>query len=276
MCATLLLFCCSFSLVLVMKPNPLKDIKPINEKVAYHMVKDIAMAHIATQFIGKSCTALDKPSSTREYEKAWGDNANTGVYSSSDIIMISGSGLWRGVTQVMVDEMFNSHYIPLINKAIQSNVRGFVCGWANGIDNQVKEYLLSKGYSESKCKGFSKFKKVQVGNIKVVNKKTLTPEIGYTDIYIGRPSVLGNPYPMTGEHTRKVVCELYHKYLWKQMQIAWREPDGQNSVWNELKRIALLVKSGVNVRLICFCEPLDCHGNSICKAVNWLIAEGKV
>ena len=114
------------------------------------------------------------------------------------------------------------------------------------------------------------------GIIKVVNKKTLTSEVGYTDIYIGRPSALGNPYPMSGEHTRKVVCELYHQYLWKQMQIAWREPSAQNSVWNELKRITLLVKSGVNVRLICFCEPLDCHGNSICKAVNWLIETNKV
>ena len=114
------------------------------------------------------------------------------------------------------------------------------------------------------------------GIIKVVNKRTLTSEIGYTDIYIGRPSALGNPYPMSGEHTRKVVCELYHQYLWKQMQIAWREPDGQNSVWNELERIALLVKSGVNVRLICFCKPSDCHGDSIVKAVNWLITEDKV
>jgi hypothetical protein len=116
----------------------------------------------------------------------------------------------------------------------------------------------------------------KVGIIKVANKKTLTPELGFTDIYIGRHFPLGNPYPMAGEHTRKVVCELYHKYLWKQMQIAWREPDAQNSVWNELKRIALLVKSGVNVRLICYCEPLDCHGNSIVRAVNWLISSGKV
>ena len=116
----------------------------------------------------------------------------------------------------------------------------------------------------------------KVGIIKVANKKTLTQEVGFTDIYIGRPSALGNPYPMVGEHTRKVVCDLYHKYLWKQMQIAWREPDAQNSVWNELRRIALLVKSGVNVRLICFCKPLDCHGDSIVRAVNWLITEGKV
>lgn len=121
------------------------------------------------------------------------------------------------------------------------------------------------------------------GQIKVVNKKTLTPEIGYTDIYIGRPSPLGNPYPMNGEHTRKTVCELYHKYLWKQMQIAWRNNDdgttettSENKVWRELKRIALLVKSGKNVRLVCFCKPLGCHGDSIVKAVNWLIAEDKV
>lgn len=259
-----------------MKPNPLAGIEPINQKVQYHMVKDLAMAELATQFIGKSCASLDKPSSTREYEKAWGDKANSGVYSSSDIIMISGSGLWRGVTQSMVDAMFDSHYIPLIDKAIESNIRGFVSGWANGIDSKVKQYLLSKGYLEIKCKGFSKYKKFQVGSIKVVNKKTLSPEIGYTDIYIGRPSALGNPYPMSGEHSRKVVCDLYHKHLWKQMQIAWRNNDGQNSAWNELKRICLLVKSGVNVRLICFCKPLDCHGDIIARAINWLISSGKV
>jgi adenine-specific DNA-methyltransferase len=137
---------------------------------------------------------------------------------------------------------------------------------------------VSKGTAQN-IKRVPKTKVIQpfkVGNIKVVNKKTLSPELGYTDIYIGRPSALGNPYPMTGEHTRKVVCDLYHRYLWKQMQIAWREPDAQNSVWNELKRIALLVKSGVNVRLICFCKPLDCHGDSISKAVNWLIKENIV
>jgi hypothetical protein len=118
------------------------------------------------------------------------------------------------------------------------------------------------------------------GIIKVVNKKTLTSEVGYTDIYIGRPSALGNPYPMSGEHTRKVVCELYHQYLWKQMQIAWREPAAQNSVWSELKRIALLVKSGVNVRLICWCKQPDieiaCHGDSISKAINWLIETNRI
>lgn len=136
---------------------------------------------------------------------------------------------------------------------------------------------FSKGTAENiKRVPKTKVIKVSIGEIKVVNKKSLSPELGYTDVYIGRPSALGNPYRMNGEHTRKVVCDLYHRYLWKQMQIAWREPDAQNLVWNELKRIASLIKSGVNVRLICYCEPLDCHGNSIMKAINWLIEEGKV
>lgn len=258
-----------------MKPNPLASIKPINSKVAYHMIKDLAMAEIATQFIGKSCADNSKFSSTREYEKAWDDKANTGVYSESDIVMISGSGLWRGVTQSMVDETFDFHYIPLIDKAIQSNIKGFVCGWANGIDLRVKEYLLSKGYSEIKCQGFSKFKKVQVGSIKVVNKKTLTPEIGFTDIYIGRPSALGNPYKMNREEDRATVIELYHRWLWN--QIKWsKEPDLNHSAFNELIRIAKLVKSGKNIRLVCWCAPLGCHGDIIVRAVNWLIAEGRI
>lgn len=137
---------------------------------------------------------------------------------------------------------------------------------------------ISRGTAQN-IKRVPKTKVIQpfkIGSIKVVNKKTLIPEIGYTDIYIGRLSVLGNPYPMNGEHTRQAACELYHRWLWKQIQIAWREHQAQNSVWTELKRIALLVKSGVDVRLICFCEPLDCHGDIITRAINWLISSGKV
>ncbi|MDZ8260986.1 MAG: hypothetical protein RMY63_21690 [Nostoc sp. ChiQUE01b] len=52
---------------------------------------DIAIAQIATQFIGKSAAPPETSSSTRNYEQAWGERANTGNYSKDDIIMVSGS-----------------------------------------------------------------------------------------------------------------------------------------------------------------------------------------
>ncbi|MCC5668356.1 hypothetical protein LC653_31985 [Nostoc sp. CHAB 5784] len=77
--------------------NPLSQLEPISAAVAEHMKKDIAMAQIATQFIGKSAAPSNTPSSTRNYEQAWGERANTGNYSKDDIVMVSGSGPWRGV-----------------------------------------------------------------------------------------------------------------------------------------------------------------------------------
>ena len=115
----------------------------------------------------------------------------------------------------------------------------------------------------------------KVGIIKVVNKHTLSPELGFTDIYIGRPSPLGNPYKMNGEESRDTVVELYHQWLWN--QIKWsRDPDIDHSAFNELIRITRLVKSGKNVRLVCWCAPSPCHGDIIIRAINWLISTNKV
>lgn len=43
--------------------NPLSQLEPINAAVAEHMKKDIAMAQLATQFIGKSAAPPGTPSS---------------------------------------------------------------------------------------------------------------------------------------------------------------------------------------------------------------------
>ncbi|WP_242027295.1 hypothetical protein [Sphaerospermopsis sp. FACHB-1094] len=125
--------------------NPLANLQPLNAAVATHMQKDIAMAEVATQFIGISTAPPETPSSTRNYQQAWGDRANTGVYSANDTIMVSGSGPWRGVTQQQILETFNKHYVPLIDQAIASN-SSFVVGNAAGTDKLVKQHLETQGY----------------------------------------------------------------------------------------------------------------------------------
>jgi O-acetyl-ADP-ribose deacetylase (regulator of RNase III) len=125
--------------------NPLAQLKPLNDAVAHHMEKDVAMAEVATQFIGKSAAPPNTPSSTRNYEQAWGERANTGVYSANDTIMVSGSGPWRGVTQQKILETFKNHYVPLLDKAIASG-SSFVVGNAAGTDQLVQKYLQEHGY----------------------------------------------------------------------------------------------------------------------------------
>ncbi|PMB40545.1 hypothetical protein CEN40_22125, partial [Fischerella thermalis CCMEE 5205] len=141
--------------------NPLSQLKPINNAVAEHMKKDIAMAQIATQFIGKSAAPPETPSSTRNYEQAWGERANTGNYSFDDIIMVSGSGPWRGVTNEQIVQTFENHYKPLLDKAIEAK-SSFVVGNAKGTDQLVQNYLQEKGYKvEQTSEGYAAFNPVE-------------------------------------------------------------------------------------------------------------------
>ncbi|MEH1838510.1 MAG: hypothetical protein V7L20_07030 [Nostoc sp.] len=145
--------------------NPLSKLELINAPVAEHMKKDIAMAQIATQFIGKSAAPPNTPSSTRNFEQAWGERANTGNYSKDDIIMVSGSGPWRGVTSEQIAQTFENHYKPLLNKAIEAK-SSFIVGNAQGTDQLVQNYLQEKGYKvEQISQGYAVFNSVE--NIKI-------------------------------------------------------------------------------------------------------------
>ena len=80
--------------------------------------------------------------------------------------------------------------------------------------------------------------------------------------FIGRPSVLGNRYPMLDESDRDRVCDLYEEWLEEQMQA------GEERVVAKINQIAGWLKAGHDVHLICFCKPKRCHGESIVKQVN--------
>jgi hypothetical protein len=135
--------------------NPLEKLKSqLRESVRSHFGKDKAMAEIATQFIGKAATPETVYSSTRLYEQAWGELANTGKYKPEDVIMVSGSGPWRregddrSKSQIEQDlhQVFASHYQPLLDKAIAAGSQILV-GNAKGTDQLVVAYLQEKGYA---------------------------------------------------------------------------------------------------------------------------------
>ncbi len=111
--------------------------------------------------------------------------------------------------------------------------------------------------------------------LKVVNKKGLSPEPGWIDCYVARPSALGNPFKLEKESDRDKVVEQYRYWLWE--QIKYKNNGKKTPAWLALKEIATLYKQGVNIRLVCFCKRPDkeiaCHADVIKRAVEWLVKE---
>jgi len=74
-------------------------------------------------------------------------------------------------------------------------------------------------------------------------------------VYIGRPSVWGNPFVIGRDGDRDQVCNKYRAYL--QTRIA----NGSISVQN------LAALHGKD--LVCYCAPLRCHGHELEEAASW-------
>ena len=121
--------------------------------------KDIQMASESTQFIGfQSGTAT--VSSTNKYREAWGNKANTGKYTASDVVMVSGSGLFRGVTEAQIKETLTNKYKPLLELAVQAGASfrvGNQYAKGNLSDELIAKYLKAKGYQEEVLPGYSRW-----------------------------------------------------------------------------------------------------------------------
>lgn len=92
-----------------------------------------------------------------------------------------------------------------------------------------------------------------MSEILVKNKRTYKGP----GIYIGRPSIFGNPFAMKTEADRADVIERYHewlKYMYQHDQL----------IHDEIHR---LVDMKDDIILICWCAPKPCHGDVIKEAV---------
>lgn len=107
-------------------------------------------------------------------------------------------------------------------------------------------------------------------NIKVVSKRNLNPKLGWSDVYMGRPSPLGNPFAMKNESDRPVVIARFRKWLWSEIN------NINSKARAELFELASRVKAGEKIRLVCWCSPKECHADIIVRAVKWLIESGQV
>src|SRR5262249_9551889 len=95
--------------------------------------------------------------------------------------------------------------------------------------------------------------------ITIVNRKTYRGE----SIYVGRPSILGNPYRIGLDGNRREVIQLYRRFLWKEIQ------SGAGAVHDELHRLAELAKRA-DLILSCWCHPLPCHATCLKNCIEYL------
>jgi hypothetical protein len=76
------------------------------------------------------------------------------------------------------------------------------------------------------------------------------------DIYIGRPSSLGNPFVIGKDGNREEVINKYKAWISGQMK-------SNNRIKNALAYIVKRVKDGDAISLVCYCAPQLCHGDII-------------
>lgn len=97
--------------------------------------------------------------------------------------------------------------------------------------------------------------------ITIVNKR-VSYKIKGQAIYIGRPSILGNPFTVM-DYGHGNAITVFRKWLWKQMQ-------SDTEQLRELKRLAELHKNGHDLTLVCWCKPKPCHGDVVKSAIEYL------
>lgn len=81
-------------------------------------------------------------------------------------------------------------------------------------------------------------------------------------IYIGRPSVFGNPFVIGKDGDREEVIDKYRSWLLNRVL-------ERNS-----KVIAALKKLNDDNVLVCYCSPLKCHGEIIIEFWTEIMMEG--
>lgn len=101
--------------------------------------------------------------------------------------------------------------------------------------------------------------------ITVVNKYKHTPT--ENDVYIGRRSVLGNPFTSIKDKVTKAefICDSREESV-ENFEVYLNEKIAEKDkrICDELNRIYKME----DVNLVCFCKPKSCHGDIIKKIVD--------
>lgn len=97
--------------------------------------------------------------------------------------------------------------------------------------------------------------------IKVIHKRDQTGgehDLPHPQVYVGRPSPLGNPYAIGKDGTRGEVIELYREWIEHTMK-----HDPESAASKEFDRIVHMYIANGSIDLVCWCAPQACHADVI-------------
>jgi hypothetical protein len=94
--------------------------------------------------------------------------------------------------------------------------------------------------------------------IRVLNKKHGATDEYIGREYIGRPSPLGNPFPLRRESERDEVIDKYAKWLNQKLT-----EKTNNAQKKEIVRLYKKLVANGELNLVCWCAPKKCHGDVI-------------
>lgn len=103
--------------------------------------------------------------------------------------------------------------------------------------------------------------------IKIVNKRHGTPP---GSVYVGRPSLLGNPFRIGVDGNRSEVIEKYRSWLELQLD----DPESEVSI--QFNCLVTSVLKGKDLILVCWCAPLQCHAEVIKEQIEATILDSPI
>jgi Sec7-like guanine-nucleotide exchange factor len=100
--------------------------------------------------------------------------------------------------------------------------------------------------------------------IEVKNKKSYKGN----GVYIGRPSVFGNPYSHLECSKAIYKCDTREESIQKYEDWLKAEVKTNENFKKEFDKLCTLYKNTRHLILICWCKPLSCHGDILKKLIE--------
>jgi predicted DNA-binding protein len=113
--------------------------------------------------------------------------------------------------------------------------------------------------------------------LKVVNK--YKHEKTSSDIYIGRGSILGNPFTSKDLSKTKAIyqCESVEESITKYKEYLLDKINNKDyDICNVLNIIGKKIMKNEPVNLVCFCSPSRCHGDIIKEIIEEKLTNKKL
>jgi hypothetical protein len=98
--------------------------------------------------------------------------------------------------------------------------------------------------------------------IYVVNKKTFKRKSKDCAFYVGRPSVLGNPFEIGKDGIRQAVIQKYKDYIDRHLHNLSDNNYLSKQIKIEISNLVALAKIS-DLYLVCWCAPESCHADII-------------